>query len=313
MGNSFEMDGRGPSNRALLGAAIGFVVLALSFTLLMLFKSTGKLEAAVRVVADLTNIGDGLPENSDVKYRGVLVGAVRQVKPSAFGNPNIVNIDLKPEFAGSIPAGVTARVVPSNIFAVSSVQLVDSNPGGPPIKSGARIPENTELSTVVFQTTLNKLRDIIFATARNPRDDQTVGIMAALNAATENRRTKLLAAGAQMDRIMDQLNSIVSTDPDDTTVSALIDASRALKETAPDLFDALHRAVPPMQVVAEQRAQLDSLISGGMNTLGTTQTALNNQTDRLVTITGNLTPVVGELANTAHQLQAGLREAQRPF
>ena len=175
MGNSFEMDGRGPSNRALLGAAIGFVVLALSFTLLMLLKSTGKLEAAVRVVADLTNIGDGLPENSDVKYRGVLVGAVRQVKPSAFGNPNIVNIDLKPEFAGSIPAGVTARVVPSNIFAVSSVQLVDSNPGGPPIKSGARIPENTELSTVVFQTTLNKLRDIIFATARNPRDDQTVG------------------------------------------------------------------------------------------------------------------------------------------
>ena len=104
---------------------------------------------------------------------------------------------------------------------------------------------------------------------------------------------------------MDQLNSIVSTDPDDTTVSALIDASRALKETAPDLFDALHRAVPPMQVVAEQRAQLDSLISGGMNTLGTTQTALNNQTDRLVTITGNLTPVVGELANSSHNYKPG--------
>jgi virulence factor Mce-like protein len=305
MANSFETDGRGPSNRLLLGAAIGFVVLALSFSVLMVVKSTGKLEAAVRVVADLTNIGDGLPENSDVKYHGVLVGAVRRVTPSTFGNPNIVNIDLKPEFAGSIPAGVTARVIPSNIFAVSAVQLVDSKPGGSPIHSGARIPENTDLPTVVFQTTLNKLRAIIFATARDPREDQSLGIMAALNTATENRRTKFLAAGAQMDRIMDQLNSIVSTEPDDTTISALIDASQALQQSAPDLFDALHQAVPPMQVVAEQRAQLESLINGGMNTLGTTQTALNNHTDRLVKITGQLTPVIGELANSSHNFRPG--------
>ena len=55
-----------------------------------------------------------------------------------------------------------------------------------------------------------------------------------------------------------------------------------------------------MQTLVEQSAQLDALISGGVHTLGTTDTALNNHTDRLVKITGEFTPVVGVLAQTSH-------------
>ena len=85
-----------------------------------------------------------------------------------------------------------------------------------------------------------------------------------------------------------------------TTVSALIDATRGLQATAPELVDSLHQAVQPMQTLVEQSAQLDALISGGVHTMGTTHTALNNHTDRLVKITGELTPVVGVLAQTSH-------------
>ncbi len=55
-----------------------------------------------------------------------------------------------------------------------------------------------------------------------------------------------------------------------------------------------------MQTLVEQSAQLDALISGGVHTMGTTHTALNNHADRLVKITGELTPVVGVLAQTSH-------------
>ena len=41
----------------------------------LLAKSTGGLEDYVQVVADLGNVGDGLPQKSDVKYHGALVGA----------------------------------------------------------------------------------------------------------------------------------------------------------------------------------------------------------------------------------------------
>ncbi|BBX18795.1 mammalian cell entry protein [Mycolicibacterium duvalii] len=300
MANSFELDGRGPTDRQLLGCGVALLAVVALVTATLLVKSTGRLEPVVRVVAAMVNVGDGLPQRSDVKYHGVLVGAVTDVTPAVDGDPNFVHIDLKREYAGSIPAGVTARVVPSNVFAVSSVQLVDSGaPGGPAIPPGAVIPENTELPTVLFQTTITKLRDILAATGRG-REDHTIGILAAVNAATEGRRTELLTSGAQLNRMVEELDKIVATEPGPTTVSALVDATRGLAQTAPDLVDALHQAVAPMRTLVEQDAQLTSMINGGITTVGTTHTALSNHTDRMVRITSELTPVLGSLAQTAH-------------
>ncbi|WP_431237429.1 MlaD family protein [Mycolicibacterium aichiense] len=297
MANSLDLDGRGPTDRQLLVCGLAVVVVAALVTTLLLLKSNGKLDNYVRVVADLLNVGDGLPQKSDVKYHGVLVGSVDSVVPAANGHPNYVHIDLKPEYAGSIPATVTARVVPSNVFAVSSVQLV-ADGAGPAIRAGEHIPEDTQLPTVLFQTTISKLRDVLAATGRG-REDRSVGILAAVNAATENRRGKLLTSGAQLNRLLDQLNSVVSTDDGPSTVSALIDATHGLAATAPDLVDALHQAVQPMQVLAEKRSALTALVTGGAHTLGTTRTALDNHIDQLTGISHDLTPVLGSLAMNA--------------
>ncbi len=298
MANSIEPDGRGASDRQLAVCGIGLLLVAAIVTATLLIKATGRLDPYVRVVAALINVGDGLPQRSDVKYHGVLVGMVNDVTPAAHGEPNYVQIDLDPEYAASIPASVTARVVPSNVFAVSSVQLVDRGPG-PAIRAGAEIREDTDLPTVLFQTTISKLRDILAATGRG-REDKTVGVLAAVNAATQNRRAELLASGAQLNRLIDQLDATVATEPGPSTVSALIDATHGLQRTAPELLDALHEAVQPMQTLVEQRAQLTTLIDGGVHTMGTTYTALNNHTDQLVKITGDLTPVMGQLADTSH-------------
>src|ERR1700761_6614092 len=298
MPNSFETDGRGPSDRQLLATGMAVLVTATVLTAGLLMKSTGRLDNYVRVVADLVNVGDGLPQKSDVKYHGVLVGMVDGVVPAANGKPNYVHINLKPEFATSIPASVTARVVPSNVFAVSSVQLVGSpkqEHSGSTIRPGDHIPEDTRLPTVLFQTTVSKLRDLLAAAGRG-RDDRSVGILAALAAATDHRRTTLLNAGAQLNRLLDQLNSIVSTDTGPSTVSALVEATRGLQATAPDLLDALHQAVAPMQTFAETRAQLASLLSGADNTVGTTRQSFDNHIDQLIRITTDFTPVLGILA-----------------
>lgn len=294
MGNSLDQDGRGPSDRQLLvtGIAVALVIALTIGTLLL--KSTGRLDKYVRVVADLVNVGDGLPKSSDVKYHGLLVGSVSKVTPAIDGKPNFVNLDLKPRYAKDIPGTVTARVVPSNVFAVSSVQLVDNGPGAG-IKNGAHIPEDSNLSTVLFQTTISKLRDVLAAVGRG-RNDHSLGILAAVGAATENRRVKLLNAGAQLTRLLDDLNSIVATEPGPSTVSALINATEGLQSAAPELVDALHEAVKPMQTFAEKRAELTSLVAGSQYTLGVTREAFDNHTDKLIHITHDLTPVVGVLA-----------------
>jgi hypothetical protein len=138
------------------------------------------------------------------------VGTTTKVTPAQFGNPNYVDIDLIGEYAKDIPNTVTARVVPSNVYAVSSVELVD-NGDAPALQTGDHINEDTELPTVLFQTTISKLRDILYATGRG-RSDETLGILAAVKAVTHDRRTKLLTAGAQLDRIVSQLNATVAPD-----------------------------------------------------------------------------------------------------
>ncbi|KRQ19283.1 MULTISPECIES: MlaD family protein [Mycobacteroides] len=297
MPNSFDPNSRGASDGRLAAYGSAVIVLVTLVTTVLLAKSTGRLEHTVRVTAELRNVGDGLPARSDVKYRGMLVGRVTDVTPAVNGRPNLVQIDLKPQSAQSIPNTVTARVVPSNIFAVSSIQLVEHG-SGLPLRGGDALAEDSELSTVLFQSTVSKLRDILLSTGRTS-DGDAVGLLDTLATATENRGKKLVASGAQLERLLDQLNAVVTTSTsvsNPSTLSALLNAVQGLKSTAPALIDALHEAVIPMRTFAEKREQLSDLLSGGTHTLGTLRTGLDNHADQLITISTDITPVLGVFA-----------------
>ncbi|WP_067662493.1 MlaD family protein [Nocardia miyunensis] len=290
----FEADGRGPSGTQLVLRGIGAIAVAALIVTAMLVKMEGGFDKKVEVAAALVDVGDGLPAKSDVKFRGVLVGMVKDVTPSINGNPNYVYIDLKPEYAVKIPRTVTARVVPSNVFAVSSIQLVDHG-AAPPLASHAEIPQDQSLSTVQLQTALTKLRDIVAATTRigtNP----TVGMLAAVAAATDRRGADIVRAGAQLDRITRELDGVLAPNGEPGTLDTLTTAIHGLQSSAPDLLDALHHAVVPMRTLAQKRDALTSLLSAGSNTLSTVGTALDNNTDKLIGITTQLSPVVGVIA-----------------
>jgi virulence factor Mce-like protein len=298
MPNSFDHGGRGPSNTRLFVAGVAFVLTVCVITALMIAKYQGRLDPIVRVSAELTNVGDGLPAKSDVKFRGVLVGFVNGVVPAAGDRPNIVHIDLKPAYAAGIPDTVTARVVPSNVFAVSSVQFVESGKGTAPLRTGSVIREDQSLPTVLFQTTLNKVREVLKAFGREPSSD-SVGWLTALGEAVEGRGDRLEDAGRDLNEIVTQLNDVVGDDTGPTTLSAFTAAADGLREASPELFDALAVAVKPMRTLAEKRSALTNFLAGGLETVGTFGDALDNHTDRLIRIGTELTPVVGVLGDNA--------------
>ncbi|NED60684.1 MCE family protein, partial [Streptomyces sp. SID10244] len=67
--------------------------------------------------------------DADVRYNGLIVGAVKSIDLSGDVGPgNLqyknVGIDIDPDQAPGIPSNVTARTVPSNLFGVNSVELV---------------------------------------------------------------------------------------------------------------------------------------------------------------------------------------------
>lgn len=301
MPNPFDTNPRGPSLRKLTIVGLCFAVVAAGISVAMIAKSQGKFDNLVQVNVELINIGDGLPARSDVKFRTVLVGSVSDVTPSQHGRPNVVHVDLKPEYAAMIPDTVTARVIPTNIFAVSAVQLVDNGPGSGTLRRGSLIREDVSLPTVLFQNVLAKLRELLAAVGHK-RDIDKVGVIAALGEATHGRGGQLTDAGHQLTKILAELNSVVS--PDDTTPStlaALTTAADGLRTTSPDLFDALDSAIQPMRTFSEKRRQLTDLLSAGLTTTASLGDAFEHQTDRLITIGTELTPVLGVLADHADE------------
>ncbi|MUM33880.1 MCE family protein [Mycolicibacterium sp. CBMA 361] len=299
MGNSFDHDPRGSSDRKLGVIGLCFAVVASIAAVLMVVKSQGKLDDFIRVDLKLINIGDGLPERSDVKFRGVIVGMVSSVTPSQHGQPNVVHVDIQPQFAPQIPDNVTARVVPANLFAVSAVQLVQNGNGARPIRTGDVVMEDQTLPTVLFQNVLAKLRQLLKAVGQSP-DANNVGVFAAISEATHGRGQKLTDAGHDLNAVMQQLNSVVkSDDSGPTTLSALKNAADSLRAVSPDLFAALDSSVKPMRTFAEKRSQLTNFLTGGLKTTGTLGDAFEQQIDRMIQVSTGLTPGLGVLADHA--------------
>jgi virulence factor Mce-like protein len=296
MPNSFDTNPRSASHRVMVILGVCFLVVAAATVVLSVKKSKGDLDRIVRVTAELVNVGDGLPDKSDVKFRGVLVGQVSDLVTAPVGQPNIVHIAVNPRYAVGIPSTVTARVVPSNVFAVSSVQLIDNGQAATGLRTGAVIREDTSLPTVLFQSTLTRFREVFYALTRAP-DDHSIGVLAALTEATHGRGDRLRETGHDFNEIVAQLNTVVAGDTGPSTISALTDAAASLRDASPELFNALDSAVSPMRTFAEKRTELRELLSAGLHTSGSLADAFEHQTDRLINITSELTPVLGVLGD----------------
>jgi virulence factor Mce-like protein len=306
----FHREARGPSDWQLFFMGICFFMIGAAVVALLIVKSRGRLDVAVQVSAELTNVGDGLPAKSDVKFRGVLVGSVTDVTPARNGQPNVIHIELKPQYAADIPNTVSARVVPSNVFAVSSVQLVDNGKGSTPLREGSVIHEDQSMPAVLFQTTLTKFRQLLTAIGSEPAEG-SYGVIETLSKATQGRGEQLTDAGRDLNEIVSQLNTIVAKDTGPSTVAALTNAADGLRISAPELYDALGSAVRPMQTLAEKRSALKNFLSAGLITTATMGDAFDHQTDKLINITTELTPVVGVLADNSSQFRPIFTRMQR--
>lgn len=301
MPNSFDFEPRSPSNRYMFVVGVCFILVASIAAVLMVMQSKGQFKKLVRVDIELANIGDGLPENSDVKFRRVLVGTVRDVTPGERGRPHIVHVALKPEYAKDIPNTVTARVIPTNAFAVSGVQLVDNGPGTGPLRSGAVVPEDTKLPTVLFQNVLARLRETLKDLGRKA-DSTDVGVIATLGEATDGLGRPLTDAGRQLNDIVAQLNTVVAADDTSPTLlKELTAATEGLRDTSPDLFNALDNLIRPMRTLSEKGSQLTDFLFAAHGTVNTLGGAFDNQTDRLIQIGTELTPPLGALADHARE------------
>ena len=126
--------------------------------------------------------GLSLPENADIKLRGMIVGEVREVKVE--GDEVNMTLGMKPELIDEVPADVTAQIVPKTLFGEKYVSLIPSDPdstAGPKLKAGDTI--RGAIVPIEFEKLLNDIYPLL--TAVEPEDLATT--LSALSSTLEGR------------------------------------------------------------------------------------------------------------------------------
>ncbi|WP_446222058.1 MCE family protein [Nocardia sp. IBHARD005] len=308
-----DPSGRGPKplQLTLAGLAVALTVAVALYLLAMRYN--GEFEDTVVVGAELTSTGDGLPQRADVKYRGMIVGAVSAVDMVAKGRLQHATLELKPGIAETIPDTVTARVIPDNIFGVTSIQLVDNGAAATTLRAGATIGEDTSSATIQLQTTLNTLRDVL--TTIQP--EKLGRVLATLAAALDGNAR---VPGSTIERLDTWLTEVHRIPEIGGLLGNLGRASMALSQSAPELVGMLGDSLTAANTLNEHRTQLVALLAEGNSTVEAVNSlfaANPNSGKELVsgldTVFGAMAKDPGALQSAAANLNVSLHKLQQVF
>ncbi|MEV0763508.1 MCE family protein [Nocardia sp. NPDC050435] len=284
-----DPSGRGPTARQLTLSGLAMLTAIGAGLSLLVLRYDGRFEDKVPVTAVLTSTGDGLPENADVKFRGMVVGRVDAVDIVAKGNRQEAAIWLKPGIAGTIPATVAARVIPNNLFGVTAIELVDTEPTTQTLRAGATIEEDTSASTVQLQTTLNVLRDVL----DNIQPEKLGRVLATLAAALDPAAR---APGSTIERLDTWMTEVRALPGMPRLLGDLGNAATALSQSAPELVGVLSESVTTARTLTEQRNALVAMLTNGGAAIDTVNSLFAANPDSGKFLVSGVNELFGSLA-----------------
>ncbi len=291
---NISTDGRNPSLWQYVVRGLAFLLALAVLFVLLFMRYQGVFTSTVPVTAQMTDIGDGLVSNADVRYNGLIVGTVTNISladQSEAGDVALKNvaIDLDPDQARGIPANVTSRTVPANLFGVNSVELVaPANPVGDAIAADATIPADRSLPTIKLQDAQNDLRTLLKAVP----PEQLASVLGTISEALKGGGVVFGAFVPILDTYFKTINA--QFPPGAPSGFGNFNASvRGLAQTAPQLLDTLGRSVIPAMTIAEKRNDLTALLSAGGTTVDAAAALFAKNGDTGKVLVGDLNRTLG--------------------
>ncbi len=206
------------------------------------------------VTVDTGTAGLNLPENADVKLRGMIVGEVRKVEPHD-GGVRIV-LGMKPDLIDEVPADVTAEIVPKTLFGEKYIALIPADDAGPEkLKAGDMIAR-AEVPIEVEQL-LNDLYPLLQAV----EPAELSSTLTAVSQALEGRGEKLGQTLVQANEYLTALNPDVPTLVTDLTKLGTVSDGYAAQ--MPTLGRLLRNTVVTGNTVVAKRTQLAAFYNEG--------------------------------------------------
>ena len=140
-------------------AAVAVLAVVMVAWVLTQVVGSGALTAPFIVRVDFASSG-GVFTNQEVTYRGVLIGKVGELTLNESGGVDI-ELLIRPEWDGVIPAGVTAKVQSKSAVGEQFVNLTPTGTSGETLTDGSRVARSDTELPVDFQELLTSLDRVL--------------------------------------------------------------------------------------------------------------------------------------------------------
>jgi phospholipid/cholesterol/gamma-HCH transport system substrate-binding protein len=247
---------------------------------------TQKFVDIVPVTLRTSRIGLQLPELADVKIRGVIVGEVRDM--STQGRNAVLDLALDPDEVDTIPANVTALILPKTLFGQKYVALqVPDHPTSDTLSAGDVIEDSNP--PLELEKVLSDLYPLL--TAVRPAD-----LSATLNAmatALEGRGERLGDNLVRLDGYLKRLNPQVPGMVEDLRLLTTVSDNYA--EVMPELGRLLRNQVVTGNTVVDKEQELRALFNDVAGFSDTTRDFLEVNDDNIIRLGQVSVPTLGLL------------------
>lgn len=238
--------------RRLLG--VGFVVLVAALVGLSIAAYEKAFTPVVRVHLVTDKLGNQLQVRGDVKVRGLIVGEIRDIRPTARGAE--LELALDPDKVDVIPRNVSARFIPKTLFGDRYVALqIPDHPDREHLAEGDRIEQDRSAPAVELSQALDNLLPVLQAV--QPQKLSTT--LTAISTALEGRGEQLGETLVELGELVEEINPHVPQLTHD--LRALAEVSDTYTEAVPDFVDALEDLTTTSRTIAEQEATLRALFA----------------------------------------------------
>ena len=244
---------------------------------------------ATMVTLYTDSTGNEMNINADVTVRGVVVGEVRSI--TANGSGARLELAIDPDVAATLPANVTAQMLPTTLFGQRYVALIEpSAPSAQTLAETKTVSQDRSADAIELEKVLNDLLPML--TAVQPQKLSVT--LTAMADALQGRGTTL---GQTLDEINAYLKQFNPQLPAlDADIRELVQVTQAYAQATPDLVQALHDFSVTSQTVASESANLDSLYSVVTAASQNLTTFLNQNGNDIINLSANGLPSLKVLA-----------------
>ncbi|MGH3876595.1 MAG: MCE family protein [Actinophytocola sp.] len=259
--------------RRLLG--IGFIVVIAALVSLSIALYNKAFTPVVRVSLTTDKLGNQLQQHGDVKVRGLIVGEIRKITPTAQGSQ--LDLALDPEKVELIPRNVSARFIPKTLFGDRYVALQIPDDADPvSLAEGDRIEQDRSAPAVELSQALDHLLPVLQAV----QPEKLSTTLTAISTALDGRGEQLGQTLVDLGRLVEDINPHVPQLTHD--LRKLVEVSDTYTEAIPDFVDALSDLTVTSRTIAEQKASLQNLFAEVTNTSANLESFLRANSENLI-------------------------------